>query len=128
MVTAIEFVSNKTSFNLLDGTKMQVDTAWMEISFTYKNGKNIFDTAYVYNFAMPYRLENRESFTFNFNLVDTTNMVFTNARENNECQLHPRYLSNEMEVILKQIDTATTIGWKHSIITDTITFTKVNKL
>jgi hypothetical protein len=121
----IEYVPNKTNFNLLDGTKMQVDTAWTEMSFTYKDGKRIFDTTYGYNFAVPYKRQDPESFSFNFALADTTNRVFTNGREENACQLHPRVLYDKMEVLLEQKNPDTSLGWIKPIITDTIVFTKI---
>lgn len=123
--TVIEYVPDKASFNLLDGTKIQVDTAWTEISFTYKNGNKIFDSAYGYNFAIPYKREDEENFSFNFSLVDTTNQMFTNGMGKNACQLRPKYLYDKMQVLLEQKNPDTTKGWKHPIITDTITFTRV---
>ena len=123
--TIVEYVPDKKNFNLLDGTKMQIDTAWTEISFTYKNGDKVFDSAYGYNFAVPYKREDPESFSFTFSLADTANRVFTNGREKNACQLHPRTLYDKMQVLLEQKDTDTSKGWMHPIITDTITFTRI---
>jgi hypothetical protein len=123
--TVIEFVPDKTDFILLDGTKMQVDTAWTEISFTYHDGKKVADATYGYNFAIPYKRENRESFSFNFGLADITNRVFTNAREEKTCQLYPKILYDKIAVILEQKNPDTTFGWLKPIITDTILFTKI---
>jgi hypothetical protein len=97
-----EYVPNKNNFLLLDGTKMQIDTAWTEVSFTYKDGKKVFDATRGYNFSVPYKREDPENFSFNFSLVDTTNMVFTNGREENVCQLHPRILYDQIAVLLEQ--------------------------
>jgi hypothetical protein len=121
----VEYVPDKTKFNLLDRTTMQIDTAWTEVSFTYKDGKRIHDSAYGYNFAVPYKRADPESFSFNFGLADTTNRVFTNAREENACQLYPRYLYDTIRVLLKQKSIDTSKGWMEPIITDTITFTKI---
>jgi hypothetical protein len=123
--TVVEYVPNKTNFQLLDGTKMEIDTAWTEISFTYYNGQKIFDSTYGFNFAIPYTREDREKFSFNFGLADTTNRVFTNGREINVCQLHPRTLKDKMEVLLEQKNLDTAYGWMKPIISDTIVFTKV---
>ena len=123
--TVIDYVPNKKIFKLLDGTKMQIDTAWTEISFTYKNGNKIFDSTYGYNFAVPYKREDPESFSFNFGLADTTNRMFTNGREEKTCQLHPLHLYDEMKVILKQKNPDTSKGWLNPIVTDTIIFKKI---
>ncbi|RYG18388.1 MAG: hypothetical protein EOO07_09045, partial [Chitinophagaceae bacterium] len=100
--TVLEYVPNKKIFKLLDGTKMQIDTAWAEVSFTFKDGRNILDSTYGYNFAIPYKREDPESFSFNFGLADTTNRMFTNGREANVCQLHPIHLFDEIKVILNR--------------------------
>lgn len=121
----MEYVPDKTNFNLLDGTKMQIDTAWTEISFTYKNGGKVFDSTYGYNFAVPYKREDPENFSFTFSLADTANRMFTNGREKNACQLRPKYLYDKIQVLLEQKNTDTSKGWMQPIITDTITFTKI---
>ena len=124
--TVIEYVPDKTKFNLLDGTKMQIDTAWTELSFTYNNGKRILDSRYGYHFSIPFKKAILESFTFSFSLADSTNRMFTNGIGDDLVQLCPRKLQDKMQVLLEQKDTDTSIGWMHSIITDTITFTKIN--
>jgi len=121
----IEFVPDKNNFLLLDGTKMHVDTAWTEVSFTYKDGKKIFDTAYGYNFTVPYKRQEYENFSFNLSLVDTTNQMFTNGMGKEACQIRPKYLYDTMKVILEQKNPDTAFGWLKPIITDTIVFTKI---
>jgi hypothetical protein len=121
----LEYVPDKNLFKLVDGTSMQVDTAWTEVSFTYHNGKKVFDTTFGYNFSVPYDRENREKFSFNFKLADTTNRVFTNGREDKVCQLHPRVLLDTMKVLLVQKSSDTAYGWLRPIVTDTIVFTKI---
>ena len=123
--TVIEYVPDKTVFNLLDGTQMQIDTAWTEISFTYHNGDKILDSNYGYHFGIPYKEQNEESFTFNFGLLDTTSRVFTNGIEKKICQLCPRILYDTMKVTLEQKNPDTSFGWIKPIITDTIIFTKL---
>ncbi len=125
--TVLEYISDKKSFNLLDGTKMQVNTAWTEISFTYKDGKKILDSNYGYHFSIPVNNNNLENFSFTFGLLDTSNQAFTNPGPGKEglCQLCPKYLYDKMQVILEQKNTDTSKGWTQPIITDTITFTKL---
>jgi hypothetical protein len=125
--TVVEYVPNKTNFILLDGTKMQVDTAWTEISFTYHNGKKIFDTTYGYHFSIPVNNNNLERFSFTFGLLDTSNRIFTNPGPGKEglCQLCPRTLYDKMEVILEQKNPTAGVGWKQPIVTDTIIFIKI---
>ena len=123
--TVIDYVPNQKIFKLLDGTTMQIDKAWTEISYTYKNGKKVFDPAYGYNFAVPYKREDPESFSFTFGLADTTNRMFTNGREEKACKLHPLQLYDEMKVILEQKNPDTSKGWLNPIVTDTIIFKKV---
>jgi hypothetical protein len=123
--TVVEYVPDKRNFNLLDGTKMQIDTAWTEISFTYHNEKKNFDSAYGFHFGIPYTREGREKFSFIFNLFDTTNRVFTNGREKKICYLCPRHLYDTMKVILEQKNPDTSLGWTQPIVTDTITFKKL---
>ncbi len=125
--TVFEYVPNKTNFILLDGTKMQVDTSWTEISFTYKDGKKILDSIYGYHFSIPVNNNNLEKFSFTFGLLDTSNRVFTNPGPGKEglCQLCPRILYDKMEVILEQKNPDTSFGWMKPIITDTIIFTKI---
>jgi hypothetical protein len=123
--TVLEYVPDKKSFNLLDGTKMQVDTAWTEVSFTYHNGKRILDSTYGFIFSIPFKKHAADSFTFSFGLADTTNRVFTNGIGEKLCQLSPRHLYDKMQVLLKQQDPDTSKGWMNPIITDTITFTKL---
>ena len=121
----VEYIPDKKDFNLLDGTKLHIDTAWTEISFTYNNGKHDIDSTYGYNFSVPYKQEESENFSFNFSLVDTTNQMFTNGMGKNLCQLRPKHLYDKMGVLLEQQDPDTSKGWTHTIITDTIIFTKI---
>ncbi|MFZ4770590.1 MAG: hypothetical protein ACOYLO_10460 [Ferruginibacter sp.] len=121
----LEYVPDKTNFNLLDGTKMLIDTAWTEMSFTNKDGKRIIDTTYGYHFSIPFKKEIAGSFTFSFSLADTTNRVFTNGMDENLAQLCPKNLYDKMEILLEQKDTDTSKGWTHPIITDTIVFSKI---
>ncbi|MEI9811053.1 MAG: hypothetical protein WDO16_25970 [Bacteroidota bacterium] len=123
--TIAEYIPDKKDFDLLDGTKMQIDTAWTEISFTYKNGKRILDSTYGYHFSIPFKKEIAGSFTFSLSLADTTNRVFTSGMDEGLAQLCPRHLYKKMQVLLEQKDTDTSKGWKHPIITDTITFVRV---
>lgn len=123
--TVLEYVPDRKNFNLLDGTKMQIDTAWTEISFTYHNGKRVLDSTYGFLFSIPFEKHAGDSFTFSFGLADTTNRVFTNGIGENLCQLCPKHLFDKMQVLLEQKDPDTTKGWTHPIITDTITFTKI---
>lgn len=127
--TVLEYVPDKTNFNLLDGTMMQVDTAWTEISFTYKDGKKIFDSSYGYHFSIPVNNNNLENFSFTFGLLDTSNRAFTNPGPGKEglCQLCPKNLYDKMQVILEQKNPDTSKGWTKPIISDTIVFTKVKK-
>jgi len=124
----IEYIPDKKDFSLLDETKMQIDTAWTEVSFTYKNGKKILDSSYGYHFSIPVINNNLNNFSFTFGLLDTLNRAFTNPGPGKEglCQLCPKHLYHKMEVLLEQKDPDTTKGWTHTIITDTITFTKIN--
>lgn len=123
--SVIEYIPDKTSFDLLDGTKMQVDTAWTEMSFTYHNGKRIHDSTYGFHFSIPFKKQVAGSFTFSFSLVDTTNRVFTNGTGENLSQLCPRHLYDNMQILLEQKSTDTSKGWMQPIITDTITFTRI---
>lgn len=121
----LEYIPNKKKFELLDGTSMQIDTAWTEVSFTYMDGKNIIDSADGYNFTVPFKIRNTKSFTFTFSLADTTNRMFGNGRGDNDCQLRPIHLYDTMKVLLKQKNPDTSFGWMKPIITDTIIFTKI---
>ena len=125
--TVVEYIPDKKDFNLLDGTKMQVDTAWTELSFTYNNGKRDIDSTYGYHFSVPVQNNNLENYTFTFSLLDTLNQAFTNPGPGKDglSQLCPKHLYDKMKVLLEQKDPDTTKGWTHSIITDTITFTKI---
>ena len=126
----IEFLPNKSVFKLLDSTEMKVDTAWTEISFTYKNGKQVLDSSYGYNFTIQVKNDSLNNFTFNFKLLDTTNRMFTNAGpgEDGLCQLHPKILYDDMKVILEQKNRDTSKGWMDPINTDTITFRRIRHL
>ncbi|WP_462254870.1 hypothetical protein [Ferruginibacter sp.] len=124
--TVIEYVPDKVTFDLLDGTQMKIDTAWTEVSFTYHNGNEILDSAYGFHFGIPFKIKDEKSFTFNFQLLDTTNRVFTNGRGRKICYLCPRTLHDTMKIILEQKTPDTSIGWLKPIITDTIIFTRIN--
>jgi len=128
--TILEYLPNKSTFKLLDGTEMKVDTAWTEISFTYKNGKRILDSSYGYHFSIPARNDSLQNFTFNFALLDKKNQMFTNAGpgEDGLSQLCPKVLFDDMKVILEQKNPDTSKGWMNPIITDTIIFTKIKGL
>jgi hypothetical protein len=121
----LEYLPNKSSFKLLDGTEMKIDTAWTEVSFTYKNNKRIYDSSYGSHFAIPYYIKDPASFTFNFHLLDTTNQMFTNGREKGATQLCPKKLYDTMRVFLEQKDPDTSKGWTNPIITDTVTFVRL---
>lgn len=121
----LQYVGDKTNFELLDGTELQIDTAWTEENFTYKNGKRILDARDGYHFSIPFKQANPKKFTFTFSLLDTTNRMFTNGIGSDLCQLVPKMLMDEMHVLLEQKDPDTSKGWTNPIITDTITFRKV---
>ena len=106
---------------------MEIDTAWTEINFTYRKGNRILDSIYGYHFAIPYKREEPEKFSFIFSLADKTNQMFTNGREDNTCRLNPKKLFEKIQVLLEQKNTDTSKGWMHPIITDTIIFTMLKK-
>jgi hypothetical protein len=122
-----EYLPDKTNVILLTGKKMRIDTAWAEISFTYKEGKKISDSTYGYNFTIPFTEEvhTKYNFPFSFGLADSSNRMFTNGMGLKECQLRPIYLFDTMKVLLEQKNPDTSLGWLKPIITDTITFVKI---
>lgn len=121
------YLPDKYKFNLLDGTTLKLDTAWTEVSFSFKNEKRIYDATYGYHFSIPFKKEVPESFTFSFSLADKSNQSFTNGGGEKLIQLCPKHLYDEMKVLLEQKDPDTSKGWTHSIITDTITFKRITK-
>ncbi|MBL7740486.1 MAG: hypothetical protein JNK14_14810 [Chitinophagaceae bacterium] len=122
-----EYFPNKSTFKLLDGTEMKIDTAWTEVSFTYKNGNRILDSSYGYHFSIPVENDSLENFTFTLSLADKTNQMFTNPGPGKEglCQLCPKSLFDNMKVLLEQKNTDTSKGWLNPIITDTIIFIRI---
>jgi hypothetical protein len=123
----VEYIANKTIFNLIDGTVMKIDTAWTEVSFTYKNGKRVLNDTYGYHFSIPFMKQTPKIFTFSFELTDTTNRIFTNGMDENMTQLCPKILYDTMRVSLEQRNPDTSVGWMKPIVTDTIIFTKINR-
>ena len=123
----VEYLPNRSKFLLLDGTSMQIDTAWTEVSFTFKDGKRIMDANFGYHFSIPADNSNLKQHTFLFKLLDTTNRVFTNAGadKNGLTQLYPRLLYDTMLVKLEQRNPDTSFGWLRPIVTDTIVFTRI---
>ena len=122
-----QYLPNKDKFKLLDGTLLNLDTAWTEVSFSYKNNNRVLDSAYGFHFSIPFKKEIPESFTFDFSLADKSNQLFTNGNGEKLCQLCPTHLFSEMKVLLEQKDPDTSKGWIHPIITDTITFRRIEK-
>ncbi len=108
---------------------MQTDTAWAEESFTYKNGKRIIDNTDGFNFAVPVKNDSIANFTFTFSLLDSINQMFTNPgpEQDGLCHLRPIKLFDEMKIVLEQKDTDTSKGWLNTIITDTITFRRLQR-
>jgi hypothetical protein len=125
--TSFLYKPNKTTFHLLDSSLMTIDTAWTEVMFSYKNGKRLLDSTYGFHFSIPYKIPDPNTFTFTFSLLDTTNRMFTNGREENICRLCPIKLLDEMRVILEQKDTDTSKGWTNPIVTDTIIFRRLKE-
>lgn len=121
------YVADKNNFHLLDGTTLTTDTAWTEVSFTYKNGERILDSSYGFHFSIPFKKAQPNTFTFTFSLLDTTNRAFTNGIGEDLCQLCPLHLKDEMKIILEQKDTDTSKGWTNPIVTDTITYIRLTK-
>jgi hypothetical protein len=121
----VNYIPNKYSFALLDGTTLIIDTAWTEESFTYHNGKRVIDPSYGYHLSIPFKKKIPTSFTFNFSLADKTNEEFTNGIGDNLCQLCPTTLFDEMKVLLEQKDPDTSKGWTNPIILDTIVFRRL---
>ena len=64
--TVIEYVASKSKFKLLDGTDMQIDTAWTKVSFTFYNGRRVLDSSDGYHFSIPVRNDSLKNFTFEF--------------------------------------------------------------
>ena len=121
----VQYMPNKNSFVLIDGTLLQVDTAWTEMSFIYNNGERVYDSRFGYIFNVPFQKEVPNSFTFSFELLDKSNQEFTNGIGENKCELRPKTLKDTLRIILKQKNPDKDIGWISPIITDTITFTKM---
>ena len=121
------YVADKNSFQLLDGTTLRTDTAWTELSFTYKNGQRVLDSSYGFHFSIPFKKAVPNTFTFTFSLLDTTNQIFTNGIGEDLYQLCPLRLRDEMKIILKQKDTDTSKGWTNPIVSDTITYRRLNE-
>ncbi|MDB5200802.1 MAG: hypothetical protein JWQ27_211 [Ferruginibacter sp.] len=119
------YVADKNNFKLLDGTTLTTDTAWTEVSFTYKGGERILDSSYGFHFSIPFKKSVPNTFTFTFSLLDTTNRMFTNGIDEELCQLCPFQLRDDMRVILEQKDTDTSKGWTNPILTDTITYKRL---
>ena len=119
------YVADKNKFKLLDGTTLTTDTAWTEVSFTYKNGERVLDSSYGFHFSIPFKKSTPNTFTFTFSLLDTTNQMFTNGIDEDLCQLCPLILKDDMKVILEQKDTDTSKGWTNPIVTDTITYRRI---
>ena len=101
--SVVEYIPDKTSFKLLDGTKMQIDTAWTEESFTYHNGKRVLDNSDGYDFAVPVKNDSIKNFTFTFGLLDTTNRMFANPgpEQDGFCHLYPKKLNSQIKIILE---------------------------
>jgi hypothetical protein len=127
--TVVQYVPNKVRFELLDGTEMNIDTAWTEISFTYRNGERVLDSSDGFVFAIPVQNDSLRNFTFTFGLLNVSNQMFTNPGPESDgfCRLRPKQLYDEMHIILEHKNQDRTKGWKNPFITDTITFTKLLK-
>ena len=123
--TVTQYQSETTTFPLLDGTMLMIDTAWTEMSFTYSNGTRVFDTAYGYHFTIPFRKQIAGSFNFSFELADSSNRVFTNGMDENFAQLCPRVLYDQIKVLLVQKNPDSSLGWTRPIVTDTLVFLKI---
>jgi len=123
--TVINYIPNKYSFALLDGTTLFIDTAWTEESFSYHNDKRVIDPSYGYHLSIPFKKKIPGSFTFNFSLADKTNEAFTNGNGENLTQLCPRTLFDEIKVLLEQKDPDTSKGWTNPITLDTIVFRRI---
>ena len=125
--TVSTYLPDKYKFNLLDGTTLNLDTAWTEVSFSHNNNIRMLDSANGFHFSIPFKKETPESFTFTFSLADKSNQSFTNGSGEKLIQLCPKHLYDEMKVLLEQKDPDTSKGWTHTIITDTITFKRTTK-
>lgn len=122
----ILFLPDKNIFHLLDGTVLTLDTAWTEVSFSFKKGKRDLDSSYGFHFSIPFKKERPNMFTFHFSLLDTTNRMFTNGMEENLTQLCPKKIYNEMRIILDQKNPDTSKGWTNPIVTDTIIYKRIS--
>jgi len=121
-----QYLPDRTRFKLIDGRMLKIDTAWTEESFSYKNGKRKYDTAYGYIFNVPYKAQESGNFTFNFELLDKDNQMFTNGLGSDRCKLRPTVLKDKMQIIIEQKNPKQGVGWKSPIITDTISFVRIN--
>ena len=119
------FLPDKNTFHLIDGTVLTLDTAWTEVSFSFKNGKRDLDSSYGFHFSIPFKKETPNTFTFHFSLLDTTNRMFTNGMDENLSQLCPKKIYDEMKIVLDQKDPDTSKGWTNPIVTDTIIFRRI---
>lgn len=122
----ILFLPDKNVFHLLDGTVLRVDTAWTEVSFSFKNGKRDLDSSYGFHFSIPFKKVKPNTFTFHFSLLDTTNRMFTNGMDENISHLCPKKIYDEMKIILEQKDPDTSKGWTNPIVTDTIIYKRIS--
>jgi hypothetical protein len=121
----VQYLPNKNTFKLIDSTVLLIDTAWTEMSFTYKNGERFYDSQFGYIFNVPFKKEVPNSFTFSFELLDKSNQEFTNGIGEDKCELRPKILKDTLKIILEQKNTEKGVGWISPIITDTIVFRKI---
>lgn len=122
----VKYLPNKNTFELIDSTTLKIDTAWTEMSFTYKNGERVYDSRFGYIFNVPFQKEVPNSFTFSFELLDKSNQEFTNGIREDKCELRPKILKDTVKIILEQKNPQEEVGWISPIITDTILFRKIN--
>lgn len=121
------YVSDIREFKLIDGSRMLIDTAWREVSFTYKNGKKIPDSLFGYNFSIPYKFSGKQEFKVLLRLMDSSNVFFTNGMNPDVCFLRPKRLYDTMNVLLEQKNPDTSLGWLKPIISDTINFIRLSQ-
>ena len=118
------YISNRQQFILLDGSKMQIDTCSIKVSYN-KDGKRLNDTkSKGYNLYIPFTKQPEGGFQFQFRIVGDK---YAGGINDNSKDLHFIYLKNEYEIVLEQKNPDTAFGWTKPIITDTLVFKQISK-
>jgi hypothetical protein len=121
----VQFLPVRRNFNLLNGSSMRLDTAFLFLSLDKKGDTLNVKKHLGYDLIVPFTKRDSGSFVFTLNPKDTLNGHRIGGTDEKHVKMKFQKMCDTVELILAQKNPKPDVGWKHSINTDTIRLIRI---